>query len=422
MKINVIDSIMGSGKTSAMINAIKRSSNKCKFMFITPYLTEVERVKEQCKDKNFKSPKAIDGSKTNGIKRLLINGDNIVSTHALFHQFDEEIFELIKVKEYILILDEVTDVIEPYFISKDDLDDILKKSKYAHIDENHFIIWDEPNYKGKFTEFKNLCELGSVIEYGGGIVVWLFPIKSFEAFKSIYILTYLFDGQIQKWYYDYHNIEYRKFVACQIDGKFKIIDRPVGYRDRIIDKSLISICDNEKLNNVGYLDTALSKSWYEKAVKNKLITTVKNNTYNWFSNLMKVKSSDILWTTFKDYQSKVKGNGYTKSFIAMNMRASNDYKDRHCLAYLCNRYINPIIAKFFYSNEIEINQDAFALSEMLQWIWRSAIRDGEHISIYIPSRRMRNLLINWLETGEISAEDYECDIDDDDTVKELLNA
>lgn len=103
MKINVIDSIMGSGKTSAMINAIKRSSNKCKFMFITPYLTEVERVKEQCKDKNFKSPKAIDGSKTNGIKKLLINGDNIVSTHALFHQFDEEIFELIKVKEYILI-------------------------------------------------------------------------------------------------------------------------------------------------------------------------------------------------------------------------------------------------------------------------------------------------------------------------------
>lgn len=137
---------------------------------------------------------------------------------------------------------------------------------------------------------------------------------------------------------------------------------------------------------------------------------------------MKVKSSDILWTTFKDYQSKVKGNGYTKSFIAMNMRSSNDYKDRHCLAYLCNRYINPIIAKFFYSNEIEINQDAFALSEMIQWIWRSAIRDGEHISIYIPSRRMRNLLINWLETGEISAEDYERDIDDDDTVKELLNA
>lgn len=422
MKINVVDSIMGSGKTSAIINAIKKSSDSCKFMFITPYLTEVDRIKEQCINKNFKSPKAIDGKKTNGIKTLLINGDNIVSTHALFHQFDEEIFELIKVKEYILILDEVTDVIEPYNISKDDLDDILEKSKYAHIDENHFIVWDEPSYKGKFTEFKNLCELGSVIEYGGGIIVWLFPIKSFEAFKSVYILTYLFDGQVQKWYYDYHNVEYRRFVACQINGKYKIIDRPIGYRDRIIDKSLITICDNEKLNNVGYLETALSKSWYEKAVKNKLITTVKNNTTNWFINISKAKSPDILWTTFKDYQTKVKGNGYTKSFIAMNMRASNDYRDRHYLAYLCNRYINPIIGKFFYSNNIDVNQEAFALSEMLQWIWRSAIRDGEHISIYIPSRRMRNLLINWLETGEISSEDYKHNTNDDsDVVDEFIS-
>lgn len=397
---------MGSGKTSAIIDALKRSSDEYRFMFITPYLTEVDRIKESCPNKNFKSPKAVDGKKTNGIRNLLINKENIVSTHALFHQFDEEIFDLIRANRYILILDEVTDVIEPYKISKDDLDDILTQSKYAHIDENHFIVWDKPDYKGKFSEFKNLCELGSVIEYGGGIVVWLFPIKSFEAFKNVYILTYLFDGQIQKWYYDYHNVEYRRFIAVQIDGKYKIVDRPAGYKDRIIDKSLITICDNEKLNDIGYTEAALSKSWYDKSVKNKLITNVKNNTCNWFWNICKAKSHDILWTTFKDYQSKVKGNGYTKSFISMNMRASNDYRDRHNLAYLCNRYINPIIAKFFYSNEININQDAFALSEMLQWIWRSAIRDEEPISIYIPSRRMRNLLINWLETGNISSEDY----------------
>ena len=89
----------------------------------------------------------------------------------------------------------------------------------------------------------------------------------------------------------------------------------------------------------------------------------------------------------------------------MNMRASNDYKDRTVLAYLCNRYINPVTSNFFTFNNIPINQDMFALSEMLQWIWRSAIRDGKPIKIYIPSKRMRNLLINWLNTGEISSED-----------------
>ena len=29
-------------------------------------------------------------------------------------------------------------------------------------------------------------------------------------------------------------------------------------------------------------------------------------------------------------------------------------------------------------------------------IWRSAIRDGKPINLYIPSKRMRELLINWI--------------------------
>jgi len=33
---------------------------------------------------------------------------------------------------------------------------------------------------------------------------------------------------------------------------------------------------------------------------------------------------------------------------------------------------------------------------MLQWIFRSSIRDNKPINIYIPSSRMRNLLVKWL--------------------------
>ena len=34
---------------------------------------------------------------------------------------------------------------------------------------------------------------------------------------------------------------------------------------------------------------------------------------------------------------------------------------------------------------------------MIQWIWRSAIRDGGEVYLYIPSSRMRMLLINWID-------------------------
>lgn len=47
-------------------------------------------------------------------------------------------------------------------------------------------------------------------------------------------------------------------------------------------------------------------------------------------------------------------------------------------------------------NGVELNQDLYAISELLQWIWRSAIRDGECIDLYLPSVRMRELLGMWV--------------------------
>lgn len=396
IKINVVDSIMGSGKTSAIINMINESDEFDKFIYITPYLEEVARIEQSCVGKNFKQPVAVSGSKINGIKKLLINDHNIVSTHSLFHLFDEDIFNLIKTKGYKLILDEVTTVVEPYNINKKDIDMIFSQGK-AHVDEHDYVIWDDADYDGVFEEFKKLCDIKSLCMYGDSIIVWLFPMMSFEVFSEIYILTYMFHGQIQKWYYDMFNTEYEYFRADVVNGKYVIIP---GQQDNRIDKSLINICEHQKLNDIGELPNTLSKSWYSKSIQNKLINNLKLNTENYFKHILEAKSDMILWTTFKEYQKKVKGKGYTKAFIPLNMRASNEYRNRNCLAYLCNRFLNPVVIKFFEKNNIEINQDAYALSEMLQWIWRSAVRDGSPVNIYIPSKRMRTLLIEWLN-GEI---------------------
>ena len=40
---------------------------------------------------------------------------------------------------------------------------------------------------------------------------------------------------------------------------------------------------------------------------------------------------------------------------------------------------------------------SYSLSVLIQWIWRSAIRDGEEIWIYIPVQRMRELLEQWID-------------------------
>ena len=95
-----------------------------------------------------------------------------------------------------------------------------------------------------------------------------------------------------------------------------------------------------------------------------------------------------------------KNKGYSKSFLACNARATNEYMDRVSVAYLCNRYFNPILKGFFLDQHIRVDENGWALSELLQFIFRSAIRNEEEINMYIPSSRMRFLLEEWIEKGD----------------------
>ena len=58
--------------------------------------------------------------------------------------------------------------------------------------------------------------------------------------------------------------------------------------------------------------------------------------------------------------------------------------------------MQPDVKQFVDHYNIEFDEDLFSLSALLQWIWRSQIRDGKPIEIYIPSERMRILLKVWM--------------------------
>ena len=105
-----------------------------------------------------------------------------------------------------------------------------------------------------------------------------------------------------------------------------------------------------------------------------------------------------MWTTFKNYKNQCRGDGYTKGFVELTARATNEYKYKENLAYLVNRFNFPMIEQFFVDRNVTIDRDTWSLSELIQWIFRSRIRESQSINIYIPSERMRNLLINWLNS------------------------
>jgi hypothetical protein len=398
-KINVVDSIMGTGKTSWAIQYMNESVKDKKFIYITPFLTEVDRVKKAVTSRSFVEPISTGKGKLDNLKKLILNDCNIVSTHALFKKADEEIIELLKAGNYTLVLDEVMDVVEQYDLNKDDLS-LLIKSEMVLVDEATGIIrWNENSeYQNtRYDEIKRLSKTENLIYFENIILFWTFPVSVFQAFKEVYVLTYLFEAQEQKYYYDMYQLEY-EFKAVQWTSERYVLVDHVDKKpyDKTLIKSLISIYEGN-LNNIGD-DNSLSKTWYEKNKGGLLVDKLKRNLYTYFFNNVKTASKVNMWTSFKDDRLSLKGKGYAKGFVSHNTRATNEYKDKESLAYTINRFMNPYKYKFFKSRGVTVNQDMYALSELIQWVWRSRIREGKAINLYIPSKRMRKLLKDYLNS------------------------
>lgn len=397
MQINVIDGMMGVGKSSMAIEMINNDKEN-NYLYITPYLDECKRIKESCQDKHFTEPSNEKlGTKSRHFKELIKHDRNIVSTHALFKGIDTETRDLLSIKDYVLILDEVMNVVEEVEISKQDLKIILEK--YVITNERNEMVWTDPNYTGKYEEYKRMCEEGSLILVRDTVIMWKFPAEVFKYFKEVYILTYMFDAQIQKYYFDYYNLQYNyKTIDRDDNNNYIIVEKGQSkfeHEKKIQIKGLVDLYKG-KNNNIGKADNALSKTWFINNKDNVLIETLKKNIFNFYKNYCKTKTEKNAWTTFKSFKTTLQGKGYTKGYITLNMRATNEFQDKTSMVYASNMYIKPFLKAVFQDGGVKIDEDKWALSEMLQWIWRGSIRKNEPMKLYIPSKRMRELFERWL--------------------------
>lgn len=410
--IKIVDDIMGSGKSTWAINHINQNPDK-KFLCIVPLLSECERFKEKT-DIDIIDPEKW-GSKWKNFRWLVENDKNIVTTHSLIKMMDLDMLELLKSKNYVLMIDECLDVLDTYKISKDDLK-IIFNEKLVSLDEDGFLVWNEERkpYKGVYGDIKRLCSFKSLMGFKkensdelARIIMWNFPVDFFKCFDESYIFTYLWEGSIQKSYFDIHGIKYEKYM---LDCDRQLIPhcKEIEYEKRRNVADLINIYDG-KFNKIGMKigkSNPLSKSWYEdKRKKNRSIfSQLKNNTENYFRTVTKTKSIDNMYTVFKPYCKYVKGKGFANGFVSCNARGTNEFKDKKSLAYLINFFMSPDIKQFVEHYHIEFDDNLFSLSALLQWIWRSQIRDGNPIDLYIPSERMRELLKIWINECKTMSE------------------
>lgn len=405
---------MGSGKTTWAINHMNSNPNK-NYIVVAPLLDECSRYQNEVTAVKLIAPKHNGKGKFKSFKELVCEGKSIITTHALMKQMDPDTIELLRLKKYTLIIDEALEVLEKYPIKKADIN-IIFNQKMISIDDNGYLMWHDERYDGdKYREIKELCDLHTLMGYldeDGSlakILIWNFPVEFFNCFEKSYIMTYLWNGSPQKAYFDFHSIPYD---VRMLDEQMNLVphDQEFARKRQIESGQKVRVYDGP-LNEIGDpvgRKQPLTKSWYTNCKKTESgkekLRQVRNNTKNFFRHILNSPSELNMYTTFKDYKGFIKGEGYTKGFVSCNCKGTNDYSHKTALAYLINFNPPPEIELFMNHYKIVFDTEMYALGNLLQWIWRSKVRqnraEDNTVDLYIPSKRMRDLLMRWKD-GEI---------------------
>ena len=392
--ITIVDARMGRGKSSAAIRYMNEHKDDKRFLYITPFLDEVDRICQWC---DFDQPDSDHLTKSTELKNHLRYGHNVSATHSLFYLMDDEALQLVRDMHYSLIIDESIQVVGHVAITSKDFE--LITSHLADVDDQGFVHWRDQDYSGKLTGYKEIADMNSLLKLDTALLNVLNP-KMLEAFDEVFMLTYMIEGQYQKAYLDYFGFSYKIVGVENDESGSRFSDKP-DMPPPVDFGELIHLVDRRLPKSITNDYHALSKNWFDKRkYDDKDIRALRNAMRSFFRSIQSGGPSSRLWTCYKSGIDKLvdaKTKRYKSNFLQISARATNEYRKRTDIAYMANRFADPNVMKFFASRDISIDKDKYALSEMLQWIWRSAIRDGKPINLYIPSKRMKNLLVDWIK-------------------------
>lgn len=445
--ITVVDAPCGAGKTEWAISYMDAHPEDT-FAFITPFLSEVERIKKGT-TAEFYDPQYYQrtellggnaGSKTKlaDLNDLLASGKNVVTTHVTFTSATQETIDILRDNSYNLIIDEALDVLIP-------LNDVVESSRYCVkktdaqlMLSNHIITVDDScrvhwsggclpvdgDERHAYSEVQRYAENGTLILIDDRFFLWELPPELFSAAESVIVLTYKIEGSFLSPYLSLHDMNYQKMSVCgTYEDGFTLSPYKVDMGQRKMWKQLITLYADKEAENYG----PLSATWYadkvQKHPKSQEAINLRNGLRRFLRNVQ-ATPEDTMWSCPKKCRDDIAPRGFKlirelsddekrnrtqnelekyvddnglRCWVAANARATNNYSGRHTLAYLINLHPNPEVCKYFRKQGANLSRNEFALAGLIQWVWRSAIRRGEHITLFLPSPRMSKLFLQWLD-------------------------
>lgn len=436
---------MGTGKSTWVIMSIK-GNPKNRYIVVVPTLDEIKRYENGLKDINgLVSLHETDNkrSKKERFDSALEHSSVILITHALFENYlNEESFELIEQGGWRLIMDEVVTAFEQAKATHIDISGLCNVGvlKAENVKEGIQRFVPEPEklhfYKNAGNDSvsgrqKELLKQSEIRDLYGVTTkdshkqYYTFSLQErrLTVFKEITILTYPFlDTDLHYWFQvkgiEFKHLELLKLKETGKLSDFVLQEHSGNYTGKKF-KNYIEFLDvpPKRGKNIyglqpNHFSATSMDTVFNSKTKKKEHLVAQNDIRNDLRNLFRnqrgnmVEPDDFMFAckkesmvTFRDSQrSLTKKFIGDDTFVPFNERATNKYSDKHHLAYLYNVFAFPPVKHTVKVFGLYYDEDRYALYVLIQWIWRSAIRKGEKIKLYLPSIRMRRILEDWLNT------------------------
>ena len=223
------------------------------------------------------------------------------------------------------------------------------------------------------------------------------PTSLFTHANGVMVLTFLSEGSLFLKFLRSHEIEYEVLKSTACNRKF--IQEA---------KCNLKIHAMMSLKNVSFAyskqTSYLAKSQEVKSVRSALknlrqrglanvdlskviITCAKSNWFHRSSGKINKAKSGLFSTDSRMFKGS--------NWLPNTTRGTNDYSNCSHAIYLYEQNANPILLNWLDANNAEF-RSAYALTEVVQWLWRTRLRRGEPVKVYMPSKKMRKLIQAWL--------------------------
>lgn len=404
--IEYLDALPGTGKTNKIIDWMRNNPNK-KFIYISPMLDEVEnRIPNALADSiGFDFPRE-EPTKSADFLRMLEAGMNISTTHKLFLSSKDDHWEVLKRQGYDVIIDEEVNMFDPFNCKKGVIDnllgwDVIKINDQLHGQVN--LLKEARETDDSVGKLLDLAQRNAlfVSKRSNNILVTQLPIELLKAAKRTIVLTYMFEGSILHKFTQLHGLSCRPFAEINLEKENSKAKQKI--------KELLTIGTTPSLEALQNKRGFLSFNWYDTAPKSErdsLRVALRSIFRKHKGNKKEIMLTCPLENLERgpkhvgDGQYVIpKDKGKTDAdinWLSCSARATNKWKDRSIMIHALDRYPNLAVSSYLQDYGYPVDQDQFALSEMIQWLWRGCIRDGKEMTVYVLSARMRGLLEDWL--------------------------